>query len=75
MVTSTITIPPGTQIVGEVWSVIQGSGNAFTDYNNPQVVVRVGETGSKGSVEISDMVFSTKGPGKLTLLVTSNSIN
>lgn len=63
IVTSTITIPAGTQIVGEAWSVIQGSGNAFTDYNNPQVVVRVGDAGSTGLVEISDMIFSTKGPG------------
>ncbi|KAK7692806.1 hypothetical protein QCA50_004440 [Cerrena zonata] len=72
VVTSTITIPAGTQIVGEGWSVIQGSGNAFTDFNNPQVVVRVGDPGSTGSVEISDMVFSTKGPAAGAIVVEWN---
>ena len=63
IVTSTITIPAGTQVVGEAWTTIMGSGSAFEDYNNPQVVVRVGEPGSTGVVEITDMIFTAKGPG------------
>ena len=59
----TINIPAGTQIVGEAWSVIMGSGNAFFDYNNPKVVVQVGAPGSSGILEITDMVFTTRGPG------------
>ena len=63
LVSSTITIPAGTQIVGEAWSVIMGSGSAFEDYNNPKPVVQVGTSGSQGVVEITDMIFTTRGPG------------
>ncbi|KAI0645963.1 exo-beta-1,3-glucanase [Trametes meyenii] len=62
VVTSTITIPAGTQVVGEAWSTILGTGNAFFDYNNPVPVVRAGESGSQGVLEITDMIFSTRGP-------------
>lgn len=64
LVSSTITIPAGTQIVGEAWSVIMGGGTAFSDINNPAPVVRVGDTNSQGVVEITDIIFATKGPGK-----------
>jgi hypothetical protein len=64
-VSSTLTIPAGTRIVGEAWSVIAGSGHAFTNQDEPQVVVRVGEKGSQGVVEITDMLFTTVGPGAL----------
>ena len=64
LVSDTITIPAGTQILGEVWSTILGYGSAFQDQNNPKVVVKVGEEGSSGVLEISDIVFGTRGPGK-----------
>lgn len=64
MVSSTITIPAGTIVVGEAWSTIMGYGSNFQDYNNPQVVVKVGEnSGDEGVAEITDMIFSTQGPG------------
>lgn len=65
LVTSTITIPPDTRIVGEAWSVIMGGGPAFEDSRNPRVVVRVGNPGDQGVMEISDMIFATRGPGEL----------
>jgi glucan 1,3-beta-glucosidase len=61
VVTSTITIPAGTRVVGEAWSTIAGKGKAFEDQQNPQVVVRVGEKGSQGVTEITDIIFSTIG--------------
>ncbi|KAK0458521.1 exo-beta-1,3-glucanase [Desarmillaria tabescens] len=61
IVSSTLTIPAGTQMVGEAWTVIAGKGSAFQDQNNPQVVVRVGAAGSQGTVEISDIVFHSPG--------------
>ncbi len=70
--TSTIQIPAGTQVVGEAWAVILGSGNTFTDYNNPQVVVQVGAPGSTGVAEITDMIFSTKGPAAGAIVVEWN---
>ncbi|KAF7338697.1 Glucan 1,3-beta-glucosidase [Mycena venus] len=72
IVTSTITIPAGARVVGEAWSVISGFGPAFQDQNNPQVVVRVGEPGSRGVVEITDIIFSTVGPAPGAIVVEWN---
>ena len=63
-VTDTITIPAGAQIVGEAWSVILAGGSKFNSQSNPQVVVQAGTSGSEGVLEISDIVFSTAGPGE-----------
>lgn len=44
-----------------------GSGNAFSDQTNPQVVVQVGAEGSSGVLEIGGVIFSTRGPGKFPI--------
>ncbi|PSR72174.1 hypothetical protein PHLCEN_2v11966 [Hermanssonia centrifuga] len=72
IVSNTINIPAGTQVVGEVWSVIMGTGSTFTDYNNPRVVVQVGAPGSSGVTEITDMIFTTKGPAAGAIIVEWN---
>ncbi|KAJ6514576.1 exo-beta-1,3-glucanase [Mycena vulgaris] len=72
VVTSTLTIPAGTQIVGEAWSVIAGKGAAFQDVNNPQPVVQVGAPGSSGLIEITDIIFSTIGPAAGAIVVEWN---
>ncbi|KAF8894484.1 exo-beta-1,3-glucanase [Infundibulicybe gibba] len=72
IVSSTITIPAGTHIVGEAWTVIAGKGPAFEDPTNPQVVIRVGEEGSVGVIEISDIIFSTVGPAGGAIVVEWN---
>ena len=41
-----------------------GTGNTFTDYNNPRPVVQVGAPGSTGLLEITDIIFTTRAPGK-----------
>ncbi|TVY65549.1 Glucan 1,3-beta-glucosidase, partial [Lachnellula suecica] len=61
LVTSTITIPPGSKIAGESYSVIMSSGSYFNNINSPQPVVRVGASGSSGSVQWTDMIVSTQG--------------
>lgn len=38
-----------------------GDGANFADQNNPRPVVKVGNAGDKGTVEISDIVFSARG--------------
>lgn len=68
MVTSTLTVPTGTRIVGEAWSAIAGTGSFFQNANSPQPVVRVGAPNSQGVVEISDMIFTTIGPSTLVSL-------
>ncbi|KAJ3762988.1 exo-beta-1,3-glucanase [Lentinula raphanica] len=72
IVTQTLTIPAGTQIVGEAWSVIAGSGSAFQDINNPKPVVQVGAANSQGIMEISDIIFTTVGPTPGAIVVEWN---
>ena len=45
--------------------MLAGSGPAFQDQDNPQVVFKVGQEGSQGIIEITDVVFSTVGPGNI----------
>lgn len=56
-----MTIPTGSRVVGSSWSQIQGAGAFFNDMFAPKVVVRVGNKGDKGKVEISDMMFTVQG--------------
>ncbi|KAF9560804.1 glycoside hydrolase family 55 protein [Agrocybe pediades] len=74
IVSSTLTIPAGTRLVGEAWSVIAGKGPAFQDQKHPQVVVRVGEKGGHipGPTEITDIVFTTVGPAAGAIVVEWN---
>jgi glucan 1,3-beta-glucosidase len=58
IVSDTITIPPGTKIVGECWSEIMGSGPNFASISDPYVMIQVGSAGDVGDVEISDMLFT-----------------
>jgi glucan 1,3-beta-glucosidase len=64
LITDTLRVPKNVRIVGEVWSVIVGGGPKFNDQDQPQVVVRIGEEGDEGVVEISDIIFATRGPGE-----------
>lgn len=61
--------------MGEAWSVIAGKGQAFEDQENPQVVVKVGEEGSQGVTEITDIIFSTVGPSSSPLWFISSHTN
>ncbi|CAK5264148.1 unnamed protein product [Mycena citricolor] len=61
LVKSTINIPPGTLIVGEMFSVIMAGGSAFASQASPTPVLRVGNPGDQGTVEISDIVITTQG--------------
>lgn len=72
LVTSTIHIPPNVRIVGEVWSTIMGAGDFFSDMGSPRPVVRVGESGNRGYAEISDMMFTTRGPAAGAIVVEWN---
>jgi len=72
LITNTLTIPAGTQMVGEAWSVIIGGGPAFADQNSPTVMVRVGEPGSHGIMEITDIVFATRGPAAGAIVMEWN---
>lgn len=71
-VKGTIRVPIGSIIVGSSWSQIQGTGSYFEDENDPKVMVRVGQPGDVGDVEISDMLFTVKGPTAGCILMQWN---
>ncbi|QSZ28880.1 hypothetical protein DSL72_003385 [Monilinia vaccinii-corymbosi] len=74
-VTSTITIPPGSRIVGESYSTIMSSGSYFNNINSPQPVVRVGTAGQTGHVEWSDCIVATQGTQAGATLIEWNLAN
>ncbi|EJU01871.1 glycoside hydrolase family 55 protein [Dacryopinax primogenitus] len=71
-VTNTIRFPADTIIVGEVWSVIMGGGPVSSDAARPVPVVQIGTPGSRGVMEITDIVFSTRGPAPGAIIVEWN---
>ncbi|KAI5922256.1 pectate lyase superfamily protein-domain-containing protein [Camillea tinctor] len=72
LVEKTVEVPVGSIIVGELWPQIMGTGDFFADENSPAVMIRVGNPGDSGIVEISDMLFSVKGPTRGAILMEWN---
>ncbi|KAH6909779.1 glucan 1,3-beta-glucosidase [Coprinopsis sp. MPI-PUGE-AT-0042] len=62
-ITNTLLIPAGTRMA---------KGSRFEDVNNPQVIFRVGEKGSVGVVEITDIILTTYGPAAGAIVVEWN---
>ncbi|ETN43061.1 uncharacterized protein HMPREF1541_02219 [Cyphellophora europaea CBS 101466] len=62
LITKTIQVPKNIRITGEIWPLIMVSGPTFSDVNNPQPAFRVGNPGDSGAVEITDIMFETRGP-------------
>lgn len=73
VISKTVNVPMNTRIVGEMWPLILASGDAFKDINNPIPVFKVGEEGDTGVVEISELIFETKGAQPGAILVEWNS--
>jgi glucan 1,3-beta-glucosidase len=63
IITNTIECPINIKITGEFWPVlmVMDTGN-FGDIKNPKVAFRVGKPGDVGTIEITDMLFETRGP-------------
>ncbi|CAK7568439.1 MAG: hypothetical protein SEPTF4163_006429 [Sporothrix epigloea] len=61
IVTSTIVIPANARLTGQVWSQIVASGDYFANMTSPKVMVQVGNAGDVGTVEISDLLFTSIG--------------
>lgn len=72
MLYDTLFVPPGTRMVGEAWPVLMGAGPSFQNPSSPRPVVQVGKKGDTGVLEISDMVFSTRGPAPGAIVVEWN---
>eukprot|EP01117_Protostelium_nocturnum_P001900 TRINITY_DN1245_c0_g2_i2.p1 TRINITY_DN1245_c0_g2~~TRINITY_DN1245_c0_g2_i2.p1 ORF type:complete len:739 (-),score=196.15 TRINITY_DN1245_c0_g2_i2:213-2429(-) len=72
ILTDTLFVPPGSRITGYLWSILMAKGSNFADMNNPRPVVKVGNAGDSGIVELSDLLFSTSGPLPGAVLVQWN---
>lgn len=72
IITSTIKVPKNIKITGEIWPLIMASGPAFSDQSKPTPVFQVGQPGDTGAVEISDLMFETKGPQPGAILMQWN---
>jgi len=72
IITSTLQVPAGTQMVGEAWTVLMGKGSAFSDQSNPTPVIQFGAPGSSGILEVTDFMFSTQGPTPGAIVVEWN---
>ncbi|RJE26608.1 hypothetical protein PHISCL_01022 [Aspergillus sclerotialis] len=72
LVTDTVKIPVGSRIVGEGWSQIMGTGSKFSNEASPRVMVQAGKEGDSGIMEISDMLFTVRGPAAGAVLLEWN---
>ncbi|KAL8858143.1 MAG: hypothetical protein Q9178_005320 [Gyalolechia marmorata] len=72
LITSTVKVPNKIKITGEIWPLIMASGPAFSDQSKPTPVFQVGQPGDDGAVEISDLIFETKGPAAGAILMEWN---
>jgi hypothetical protein len=72
ILTSTVTVPSGSKIVGEMWSQLVASGSYFQDALHPKVMRKLGTTGQVGDVEMQDLLFTTVDPTAGAILVEWN---
>lgn len=74
LIRKTIQVPKNIRMTGEEFPMIMidGSSNVFADMNNPQPAWRVGNPGDVGHVEMSDMVFETRGPAPGAIVIEWN---
>ncbi|OQE23285.1 hypothetical protein PENFLA_c011G07975 [Penicillium flavigenum] len=72
VITSTIKVPKNIKVVGEIWPMLMAHGKTFADQENPVPVFQVGEKGDTGSVEMSDLIITTKGPAPGAILMEWN---
>ena len=72
VVTSTVKVPSNIKMTGEIWPLIMASGTAFASQESPAPVFQVGQPGDTGAVEMSDLIFETKGPAPGAIMVEWN---
>ncbi|KAJ5624893.1 Exo-1-3-beta-D-glucanase [Penicillium lagena] len=72
VITSTLKVPKNIKMTGEVWPMIMASGSNFQDEQNPVPALQIGQSGDVGSVEMSDLIITTKGPAPGAILVEWN---
>ena len=72
VITSTVKVPSNIKMTGEIWPLIMASGTAFQNQASPAPVFQVGQPGDTGAVEMSDLIFATKGPAPGAIMIEWN---
>ena len=72
VITDTIKVPKNIKITGEVWPMIMAHGSKFQNAKKPVAAMQIGQKGDKGSVEMSDLVITTKGSCRGAILMEWN---
>lgn len=72
LVSDTVQIPKDLKITGELWPLIMATGPNFQDQFAPRPMWRVGNPGDIGTVEITDVMFETRGPAPGCVIVEWN---
>ncbi|KAI0402848.1 pectate lyase superfamily protein-domain-containing protein [Xylaria palmicola] len=72
ILTNTVTIPKDAKIVGETWSQFAANGGRFADATKPVVMFKVGNDGDIGTVEMQDLILTSKGPTPGVVLMEWN---
>ena len=72
LVSNTVQIPKDLKITGEIWPMIMATGPNFANQFSPRPMWRVGNPGEVGTVEISDVMFETRGPAPGAIMVEWN---
>ncbi|ETS87852.1 hypothetical protein PFICI_01680 [Pestalotiopsis fici W106-1] len=76
LLTSTVTVPLGTKMVGETCSQLVAYGSYFSDASNPNVMLKVGDAGEVGDIESSrkhSCINVSNAPMMLTELANSQA--
>ncbi len=72
LVKSTVQVPAGAKMTGEIWPLILADGASFNKTIDPTPVFQVGSDGEQGSFQISDFVFETLGPASGAIMIQWN---
>lgn len=74
VISKTINVPKNIRMTGEEFPMIMvdGSSPVFSNMNSPQPAWKVGEPGDIGHVEMTDMVFETRGPAPGAIIIEWN---
>ncbi|KAM3451968.1 hypothetical protein NHJ6243_009470 [Beauveria neobassiana] len=68
-----VIIPSGVRIVGETWSQSAAYGDVFSNADKPKVMLRVGNEGDVGNIEMQDLILTSKGPTPGVVLMEWNT--
>lgn len=77
LLTDTLTIPPGSRLVGEAWSEFSATGDKFKDPANTRPMLRVGNPGDRGVAQFTDFIFTVADilPGAIMVEVNMAGTN